>query len=445
MEKRNVNRSLAAALLVVVAVLGYGLIGKAGNLEPPAGPAPTMKTLDEVEPRTPVNDLMVPGDGDYHHIISQPGSYILTGNLDVTKPNGIDIRAEGVTLDLMGFEIRRTAGVDGNGVEIDDTSHRCTVKNGSLAGFAYGVRCLDRGGLFVRSGSFLHLSATDCSTAGLESGDGWLIDGCQAHDNPGKGIVAHTGCTLTKCTATENQGTHAISTGSGCTLNKCTASNNSVDFAIYAGSGSTLTDCTALANTGSGSYSYAISANAGSTLTNCTARDNSSSGTWSGGIRGLDGCILIGCTATGTTTTRGTPNSGTGVGIIATNFCLVKNCQVYYNAADGIQCSNDNFIVGNKCASNGRSITNGAGISVGGVGDNHVEGNNVIQNDIGINATSAGNIIMRNTAAGNSINYEIVASNKVGVIVYATSSAAISGLTGGAGLGTTDPWANFSY
>ena len=48
MEKRNVNKKLVAFLLVFTAVLGYGLIGNAGDLNPPASPASTMKTLDEV-------------------------------------------------------------------------------------------------------------------------------------------------------------------------------------------------------------------------------------------------------------------------------------------------------------------------------------------------------------------------------------------------------------
>ena len=52
---------------------------------------------------------------------------------------------------------------------------------------------------------------------------------------------------------------------------------------------------------------------------------------------------------------------------------------------------------------------------------------------------------MRNSASGNGTNYVIVAGNKVGPIVAAPSSGAISGDTGGAGVGTTDPWANFSY
>jgi hypothetical protein len=52
---------------------------------------------------------------------------------------------------------------------------------------------------------------------------------------------------------------------------------------------------------------------------------------------------------------------------------------------------------------------------------------------------------VRNTASDNTTNYVIVASNKVGFIVSAPNSGAISGSTGGSGVGSTDPWANFSF
>ena len=45
----------------------------------------------------------------------------------------------------------------------------------------------------------------------------------------------------------------------------------------------------------------------------------------------------------------------------------------------------------------------------------------------------------------NTTQYEIAANDKIGAIVFAPNSAAISGASGGAGVGSTDPWANFSW
>jgi NAD(P)-dependent dehydrogenase (short-subunit alcohol dehydrogenase family) len=51
-----------------------------------------MKSLDQVASTgVALNTTNTPGDASNHFIINQAGSYFLTGNLDVTKTNGIRV------------------------------------------------------------------------------------------------------------------------------------------------------------------------------------------------------------------------------------------------------------------------------------------------------------------------------------------------------------------
>src|SRR5678815_1618363 len=80
-----------------------------GPLTPPGAPAPSMKTLDQIEPRTPISSVPF--------TISAPGSYYVTTNLTAgVDQNGIIVAADNVTLDLNGFTLFGGGGTSGEGI-----------------------------------------------------------------------------------------------------------------------------------------------------------------------------------------------------------------------------------------------------------------------------------------------------------------------------------------
>ena len=81
---------------LLIATIATASIFSQGSLTPPTGPAPSMKTLGQIEPRVPIEKLPF--------TISAPGAYYVAANLAVpANSTGITIDANQVTLDLNGF------------------------------------------------------------------------------------------------------------------------------------------------------------------------------------------------------------------------------------------------------------------------------------------------------------------------------------------------------
>lgn len=138
MSHPNFLLRLARPSLVVAAVVALAPLARAqGALTPPGAPAPTMKTLTQVEPRTPLTagaaGVTVNANGGF--TLTAPGSYYLTGDLVVATDYGILINSDDVTLDLSGFSIRSAAtGVIGAGILTSYGRDRITIRHGSIHG-----------------------------------------------------------------------------------------------------------------------------------------------------------------------------------------------------------------------------------------------------------------------------------------------------------------------
>jgi parallel beta-helix repeat protein len=383
-----------------------------------------MKRLDEVEPRTNLQATSAPAGVDttnanFHFVINQPGSYYLSANLTVTKTNGIQINAEGVTLDLNGFQISRASGNGGDGIQIPASAHRVTLLNGSIKSFAFGINNITPTS-GARGGKFRDLDVSGCTSIAILTGPGAVLESCRVHDNTGTyGISSNSGSTLTNCTATKNTVTFAIASGVGATLTNCSVSSNACSFGIFADGGSSLTNCNALGNTGTDTYSAGISTGTGCTITASTAYSN-----W---------------------TNAASATANTGIGFDVGSASTIQGCTAANNRGDGIRLNNLAMARGNSSSSNGSS-GDGAGIHATSSG-NRIEGNNVVGNDRGIDVDGAGNVIVQNTAKQNTTNYDIADNNLFGEIVNQTVPGVpgVHGNSAASSIGTTDPWANISY
>src|SRR5688572_30143604 len=275
-------------LVALLFIAALAAVFAQGPLTPPSGaPAPTMKTLDQVEPRKPVDATNTPGDADSVFRINARGSYYLTGNVTgVAGKAGIEIAVDDVTVDLGGFTMEGVAGsLEGirNGASID----RITIRNGIITGFGEGgidLRFFGGGissviedlhvstnsgrGIFCNFESIVRgCVVTNNTTAGIFAGTNSIVSECISNSNGSNGILVDWGSIVRNCSAIGNGSDGMFVNGYG-EISNCVAHRNSGN-GIEAGLGVTLTSCAANINTGDG-----IHASTGSSLINCTAADN---------------------------------------------------------------------------------------------------------------------------------------------------------------------------
>src|SRR4030042_3894095 len=204
MEMRNTKAKVLASVLALIGILGFSIFAIAGSLEPSAPPGPTRKTLDEVEPGTPVSSAP--------YTISESGYYYLAANVQVSSSlfHGITIWADNVTLDLKGFALIGEGTAGKHGVIVEGPYKNIKICNGT-------VRNCGGNGIEANTATNSQLEklrVTDNGAIGVRGGEGGSIKDCTTLSNGNNGIELGYSCTITECTARFNGGA-GFSVGGG--------------------------------------------------------------------------------------------------------------------------------------------------------------------------------------------------------------------------------------
>ena len=179
-------------------------------------------TLQAADGVIEINQAIVEANGGFPYVISEPGSYNLSGNLTVPDENtsAIEVQARDVTLDLNGFAIigpvqctaengSVTCSPEGTGVGVlAPLAFPTVVRNGSVRGMGSGgvvitfgrvegVRALengDRGIFLLQSGVVRGCLAELNGEVGIFILDaGAVVEHSIARFNPAGGIVLAAG------------------------------------------------------------------------------------------------------------------------------------------------------------------------------------------------------------------------------------------------------------
>ncbi|MCX6864983.1 MAG: right-handed parallel beta-helix repeat-containing protein, partial [Verrucomicrobia bacterium] len=205
---------------ILTAASTLALLHAQGPLTPPGVPAPMMKTLAQVEARTPLPPLGFNPATDFPITISQAGSYYLTQNVTgVSGKHGIVISSGNVTLDLNGFTLQGSGADAGlmDGISGSSISN-VVVRNGRIRSWA------GRGVYLGTVAVVEDLNIENCGLDGIKLGEQAAvrrcrIGACALAPNSGYAITVQHLSMVENCNAVGNSS--GILVTYGCTVRDC--------------------------------------------------------------------------------------------------------------------------------------------------------------------------------------------------------------------------------